>query len=243
MVPAWDLPGRAAHEGRRCRPATRRSSCTCRSTHDDIAFLQYTGGTTGVAKGAMLLHRNIVANLLQARAWLKPFLDPNQREIVITPLPLYHIFSLTANCLVFMTARRRDVLIPNPRDIPGFVKEMAQVQVHGVHRRQYAVQRARQQCGLREARFLRVCASPWAAAWRCRRPSRRSGGRSPASADRGVRAHRDVAGGDDQPARPSEVQRRHRLADLVDRGHAARRRRERRRRWGSRARSASVVRR
>ncbi|NDP41424.1 MAG: long-chain-fatty-acid--CoA ligase [Aromatoleum sp.] len=92
--------------------------------HDDIAFLQYTGGTTGVAKGAILLHRNIVANLLQARAWLKPFLDPNQREIVITPLPLYHILSLTANCLTFMTVGGENVLIPNPRDIPGLIAEM-----------------------------------------------------------------------------------------------------------------------
>ena len=92
--------------------------------HDDIAFLQYTGGTTGVAKGAMLLHRNIVANLLQARAWVRPFLDANEREVIITPLPLYHIFSLTANCLVFMTLGGENVLIPNPRDIPGFVKEM-----------------------------------------------------------------------------------------------------------------------
>jgi len=91
--------------------------------HDDIAFLQYTGGTTGVAKGAVLLHRNIIANLLQARAWLKPFLGA-EREVIITPLPLYHIFSLTANCLTFMTLGGENVLIPNPRDIPGFIKEM-----------------------------------------------------------------------------------------------------------------------
>ena len=90
---------------------------------DDIAFLQYTGGTTGVAKGAMLLHRNIIANLLQAKAWVSPFLGES-RVIIITPLPLYHIFSLTANCLVFMTLGGENVLIPNPRDIPGFVKEM-----------------------------------------------------------------------------------------------------------------------
>jgi long-chain acyl-CoA synthetase len=93
--------------------------------HDDIAFLQYTGGTTGVAKGAMLLHRNIVANLLQARAWVKPFLRHDNQIVIITPLPLYHIFSLTANCLVFMTLGAENVLITNPRDIPGFVKEMA----------------------------------------------------------------------------------------------------------------------
>ena len=73
----------------------------------------------------MLLHRNIVANLLQARAWLLPFMEKERREVVITPLPLYHIFSLTANCLTFMTLGGENVLIPNPRDIPGFVKEMS----------------------------------------------------------------------------------------------------------------------
>ena len=123
MVPAWDLPGALRmKEVLAAGRATKLERVPI--THDDIAFLQYTGGTTGVAKGAMLLHRNMVANLLQARAWLKPFLDPNQREIVITPLPLYHIFSLTANCLTFMTVGGEAVLIPNPRDIPGFVQEM-----------------------------------------------------------------------------------------------------------------------
>jgi len=91
----------------------------------DLAFLQYTGGTTGVSKGAMLTHGNIVANLLQARAWIGPFLDGAHREVIITPLPLYHILSLTANCLVFMTLGGENVLIPNPRDIPGFIKEMS----------------------------------------------------------------------------------------------------------------------
>ncbi len=122
MVPAWNLPGHvsmqdALGEGRRgkLRPVS--------FGHDDIAFLQYTGGTTGVAKGAMLLHRNIVANVLQARSWLKPFLGPD-RQIIITPLPLYHIFSLTANCLIFMTLGAENILIPNPRDIPGFIEEL-----------------------------------------------------------------------------------------------------------------------
>src|SRR5262249_24532575 len=91
--------------------------------HEDIAFLQYTGGTTGVAKCAMLLHRNIVANLLQARAYLRPFIGDEQ-EVILTPLPLYHIFSLTANCLVFMTLGAENILITNPRDIPGFVAEL-----------------------------------------------------------------------------------------------------------------------
>ena len=124
MVPAWRLEGSirlsdALAEGRKAKLAAVPLG------HDDIAFLQYTGGTTGVAKGAMLLHRNIVANLLQARAWVSPFIARDSREIVITPLPLYHIFSLTANCLTFMTLGAENVLIPNPRDIPGFVKEMA----------------------------------------------------------------------------------------------------------------------
>jgi len=121
MVPAYSLPGSirlsdALADGRK-RPLER-----VELGHDDIAFLQYTGGTTGVAKGAMLLHRNIVANLLQARAWVFPFMGAKEREIIVTPLPLYHIFSLTANCLVFMTLGAENVLIPNPRDIPGFVK-------------------------------------------------------------------------------------------------------------------------
>ena len=123
MIPRWRLPGsmrlsEALAEGR------RRKLEHVPIAHEDIAFLQYTGGTTGIAKGAMLLHRNIIANLLQARAWLKPFLG-TEDHIILTPLPLYHIFSLTANCLVFMTLGAKNVLITNPRDIPGFVKEMS----------------------------------------------------------------------------------------------------------------------
>lgn len=91
--------------------------------HDDVAFLQYTGGTTGVAKGAVLTHGNMVANMQQASAWLGSELDEG-RETIITALPLYHIFSLTANCLVFMKIGGCNILITNPRDMPGFVKEL-----------------------------------------------------------------------------------------------------------------------
>jgi len=91
---------------------------------EDIAFLQYTGGTTGVAKGAILTHKNIVSNMLQARAWIKDFITDG-KEIIITPLPLYHIFSLTANCFIFNSVGALNVLITNPRDIPGFVKELS----------------------------------------------------------------------------------------------------------------------
>jgi long-chain acyl-CoA synthetase len=91
---------------------------------DDVAFLQYTGGTTGVSKGAILTHGNIMANMLQAKAWIQ-FLVRDGEEIIITPLPLYHIFSLTANCLIFNSVGALNVLITNPRDIPGFVKELS----------------------------------------------------------------------------------------------------------------------
>ena len=122
MVPPWTLPG-AIRFTDAMKAGRKRALSRIPIGHDDIAFLQYTGGTTGVAKGAMLLHRNIVANLLQARAWLRPFLD-GRREVILTPLPLYHIFSLTANCLVFMSIGGENVLITNPRDIRGMVKTM-----------------------------------------------------------------------------------------------------------------------
>lgn len=94
---------------------------------EDLAFLQYTGGTTGVSKGAMLTHGNIVANMLQIKAWMKPLLTESE-EIVLTPLPLYHIFSLTVNCLLFASHGCKNILIPNPRDIAAFIKEMKKSQ-------------------------------------------------------------------------------------------------------------------
>ena len=90
---------------------------------DDLAFLQYTGGTTGVSKGAMLTHRNMVANLEQAKAAIKPVLEEG-KELVVTALPLYHIFALTANCLTFLTLGASNLLITNPRDMPNFIKEL-----------------------------------------------------------------------------------------------------------------------
>ncbi|MGP0054799.1 MAG: AMP-binding protein, partial [Steroidobacteraceae bacterium] len=94
----------------------------------DIAFLQYTGGTTGVAKAAVLTHRNMIANVLQASAWIKPALQliksANAHRVVITALPLYHIFSLTANCLLFLRLGAHNILITNPRDFPRFVAEL-----------------------------------------------------------------------------------------------------------------------
>jgi len=94
--------------------------------HDDIAFLQYTGGTTGVSKGAVLTHRNMVANVLQSEAWMGPSLrEASGQMVLITALPLYHIFSLTGSCLLFMKLGAHNILIANPRDFTGFVRELA----------------------------------------------------------------------------------------------------------------------
>ena len=123
MVPPWNLPQAVRFNDILARGA-RLDFRPVEVTHDDLAFLQYTGGTTGVSKGAMLTHRNIVANLQQAHAWLKPFLSEGG-ETIVTALPLYHIFALTANCLTFFKIGAANVLITNPRDIPGFVKELA----------------------------------------------------------------------------------------------------------------------
>lgn len=90
----------------------------------DIAFLQYTGGTTGVAKGAVLTHRNMVANVEQASHWIAPAFEVGSKQLIVTALPLYHIFSLTANCLTFLKYGARNMLITNPRDIGGFIKEI-----------------------------------------------------------------------------------------------------------------------
>jgi long-chain acyl-CoA synthetase len=123
MVPAWDIAdalllkdvlGQGASMALKSVP----------TSHADVAFLQYTGGTTGVSKGATLLHRNILANLEQACAWLRPFLDESKPQAIITALPLYHIFSLTANALLMMKLGGCNILITNPRDIPAFVKEL-----------------------------------------------------------------------------------------------------------------------
>ena len=92
-------------------------------TGDDLAFLQYTGGTTGLSKGAMLTHRNMVANILQTDGFLRPFAREGE-EVIVTALPLYHIFALTVNCLTYMRFGAMGLLIANPRDMPGFVKTL-----------------------------------------------------------------------------------------------------------------------
>lgn len=121
LVPPWQLPGAVdfAHvlaDGRAHQP----DEVTL--THDDLAFLQYTGGTTGVAKGAMLTHGNMVANVLQVAAWMSPNLEVGKETIVI-PLPLYHVFALTGS-ISFFNLGAQAVLIPNPRDLPAFIKAL-----------------------------------------------------------------------------------------------------------------------
>ncbi|CAG2146824.1 Long-chain-fatty-acid--CoA ligase [Cupriavidus campinensis] len=126
MVPAWELP----HCVRFNDVLAEGANMTLKPVDtgpDDIAFLQYTGGTTGISKGATLLHRNIVSNVLQSEAWMQPALAkgaPIDQVITITALPLYHIFALTVCCLLGMRSGGLSILIPNPRDIPGFVKEL-----------------------------------------------------------------------------------------------------------------------
>ena len=122
-VPDYDLPGAIGfNEALRRGEQQRLPDVDIRP--EDIAFLQYTGGTTGVAKGAMLTHRNLVANMQQSSAWISRDIQPG-KEVIITALPLYHIFALTSNCLVFMKFGGLNVLVTNPRDMDGFVREIA----------------------------------------------------------------------------------------------------------------------
>lgn len=124
-IPDYSLPGAIKFNAALSAGAGKQlPSIDIRSS--DIAFLQYTGGTTGVAKGAMLTHRNLVANMQQASAWIGTNAKPG-KEIIITALPLYHIFALTSNCLVFMKFGGLNYLITNPRDMPGFVAELKKV--------------------------------------------------------------------------------------------------------------------
>jgi long-chain acyl-CoA synthetase len=122
LVAPYDLPGAVSFRSAMARGAELERPHRPVGP-EDVAFVQYTGGTTGVAKGAVLTHRNMVANLLQMAAFWKGILEPG-REVMITPLPLYHVFCLTVDCLLFMQQGGLNVLITNPRDIPAFVHEL-----------------------------------------------------------------------------------------------------------------------
>ncbi len=123
-VPAWNLP-QAVRFNRALSLGRRHSFEFAPVAPDDVAFLQYTGGTTGVPKGAMLTHRNMIANLQQVQAWVAQSLAP-ANEVFVTALPLYHVFALTVNCFVPVMIGANNLLIPNPRDIRAFVKAMRQ---------------------------------------------------------------------------------------------------------------------
>ncbi len=126
MVPAYALPNAVRFKTALNEGAALRLQ-PVELGHDDIAFLQYTGGTTGLSKGAMLSHRNVIANLMQNEAWLQPAMDMPPRVEALTfvcALPLYHIFALTVCCLMGTRLGGLNILIPNPRDIPALVKEL-----------------------------------------------------------------------------------------------------------------------
>lgn len=132
MVPAFSLPGSVKFNEVVAQGASHRFH-VMEMKLDDIAFLQYTGGTTGVSKGATLSHRNVVANVLQNHAWLKPSMDAqkgNEQMVFVCALPLYHIFALTVCAMVGTRIGGLNILIPNPRDIPGFVKELSKYRVN-----------------------------------------------------------------------------------------------------------------
>jgi long-chain acyl-CoA synthetase len=121
-IPNWHIPGAISFK-KVLEKGSGLSLVPVEPDRQDIAFLQYTGGTTGISKGAMLTHRNIIANIQQADAWFRGLLS-DREEVIITALPLYHIFSLTANCLFFSKIGGLNILISNPRDIPGMIKDM-----------------------------------------------------------------------------------------------------------------------
>lgn len=125
-IPKFNLPGSTPFREVLKKGAAQTLQST-EVTLDDLAFLQYTGGTTGVAKGAMLTHKNLVANMLQSKAWMTASGIGDSTEIIVTALPMYHIFALTANCLVFVALGGKNLLITNPRDMDGFVKELSNI--------------------------------------------------------------------------------------------------------------------
>jgi len=127
LVPEWRIEGAIAY---RDALARGRGSSYADPAIDggDLAFLQYTGGTTGIAKGAMLTHRNIVSNVLQAVAWVRPFFGAKDGDVV-TALPLYHIFALTVNLFCFVALGAHNVLITNPRDLPAFVRDLKKTEL------------------------------------------------------------------------------------------------------------------
>ena len=177
MVPAFSLPGAVRFNDLLAKAASLGLD-PVEVSGEDVAFLQYTGGTTGVSKGAVLTHRNMVANTLQVVAFMPELLE-FRNPAVITALPLYHIFALTTNMLVFTRVGGNNVLITNPRDMPGFVKELSKVKftfITGVNTLFNALLHTP---GFDRNSTSARSRSRSAAAWPCRRRSPSAGARSP----------------------------------------------------------------
>ena len=191
MVPAWHIERAIGFREALARGAAAPLQ-PVEVTREDLAFLQYTGGTTGVSKGAMLTHRNVLANMEQTGAWVSLIFEEGT-EIAIAPLPLYHIFCLTAT-LSFMKWGSLNVLITNPRDLPDLVQGARAVAVDHHDRRQYAVQRAPQYHRVRSPRLFLA-----EGGHRRRRRGAEGGGRALAAGDRmqhhrRLRTDRGIAG-------------------------------------------------
>ena len=177
LVPRYRLPSavplRVALDRGRRRAATDGPIDDAEVKGDDLAFLQYTRRHHRCAKGAMLTHRNIVANVQQAVAWMSPLLREAE-EVVVTPLPLYHIFSLTVNCLTFMSYGAENVLVTDPRDLPGFLRTLRATPftvITGVN----TLFNALSNRPTSPRWTSRGSSSAWRARCRCRRPSRSAG--------------------------------------------------------------------
>ena len=221
MVPAWSIPG-AQRLGQALRAGRALPFTEVELNQDDLACLQYTGGTTGVVKAAMLSHGNLMANVSQAHAWVTPLVRDGE-ELIVTALPLYHIFALTANCLTFMKIGASNLLIVNPRDIPGLIKEMSKAPVSaftGVNTLFNAL--------LNNPDFAKLDFAPAPDAGR-RHGGAAFGGRALARRHRplagpGLRPDRDLARRDHQSAGREGIHRLHRPAGAVHRHLHPRRR-------------------
>ena len=215
-VPSYSLPGHVRF--RRALGSGKRGAFTpVELGFADIAFLQYTGGTTGLSKGAMLSHRNMVCNVMQTCAWTGGIFGDIERNVAITALPLYHIFSLNGNCLLMMYLGGENVLIANPRDAGGFVREMSRFRFTYVTGVNTMFASLLETPGFDSVDFsaLRLTIGGGMAV--------QGSGRHALAGDNGstdhpgVRTDRDVARSDDQPARCRGVQRLDRPADSFDR--------------------------
>ncbi|MFH4354371.1 MAG: AMP-binding protein [Neisseriaceae bacterium] len=131
-VPRFCLPREVIRFNEALKLGKKKRHVKVQLSNTDLAFLQYTGGTTGVPKGTMLTHRNICANMAQAQEWLKPYDFKLGKEVAMTPLPLYHIFSLTINMMIFLNLGGQNILIANPMDTKTFIRQMKKYRVSGL---------------------------------------------------------------------------------------------------------------